>query len=427
MANILDYLAWRGDIPLSASPWNELDSLLISVLSYLNFHGTQDPRGWTLQEAKRIDLLIPDPGSSFPKRKEVFDMMADSRRFGECRMHHQIVLTDHGLTMQFSAMCVDLPDGTMAVAYRGTDNTLVGWREDFNMAYQTRVPGQEAAGYYLRKAARLDERPLRIMGHSKGGNLAVYAAADVPERVQGRIEYIWSFDGPGVNPDMARSEGFGRIKDRIISFIPQTSIIGLLMEYYRPYTVVRSTAKGIEQHDPLTWQVYGRRFEEMESVDRTAAVVQETLRECLTNSTPEQRAAFVETLFRLADSTNATRMSDLLNEKYKSLWRMVGNRKEVDPETRRIFNRLVAQAVTLGFGNVVERVRGRSEQDGPEEWTTMDAGAPVNAAETLPEKPAEKIAEKPAEKSAEKTEEKNSAPKRVLKKVAVRPRRKKAE
>lgn len=249
------------------------------------------------------------------------------------------------------------------------------------MAYQTRVPGQEAAGYYLEKAAKLTDKPIRLAGHSKGGNLAVYAAALVPERVQQQIESIWSFDGPGVNMDMARSEGFARIRERIRSYIPQTSIIGLLMEYYRPYTVVRSTGKGLEQHDPLTWQIYGKHFEEMKSVDKNAELICETLHEWLANSTPEQRGAFVETMFQLADNTNATKMSEILNEKFRSLRKMVGGRKEVDPETRRIFNRLMAQAVTLGFGNVVERVRKKGEPDGQEEWTTLDPREEAKAPE----------------------------------------------
>jgi len=372
LANIIDYLAWRGDIPLEAAPWNELDGLLMAVLSYLNFHGVQDHRGWTLREAKRIDLLIEGEGNAFEARKKVFEAMADSDRFGDCRMHHFIARTDEELSMQFSAECLDLPDGTMCVMFRGTDNTLVGWREDFNMAYQTEVPAQAAAAYYLTKAAKETKGSIRVIGHSKGGNLAVYAAASVPKKIQDQIESIWSYDGPGMNMEMAKSEGFERIRTKIHSYIPQTSIIGLLMEYYKPYTVVHSTAKGLEQHDPLTWQAYGRHFEEMPGIDRTASVVCDTLHECLTNSTPEQRAAFVEALFRMADNTNATKMSDILNEKFRSLRKMVGGRKDLDPETRRAFTRLIAQAVSLGFGNVVERVRKKPEQDGPSEWTTMD-------------------------------------------------------
>ena len=137
MANMVDYLAWRGDIPFSAAPWNEIDGLLVATLSYLDFHNERDHRGWTLEEASRIDLLKEGKSSSFPGRKKAFEGMAKSVRFGNSRMHHALAMTDAEMAMQFSAMCLDLPDGTMCVAFRGTDNTIVGWREDFDMAYTT--------------------------------------------------------------------------------------------------------------------------------------------------------------------------------------------------------------------------------------------------------------------------------------------------
>ena len=366
MANMKDYVAWRGDIDLTGSPWNAVDALLMATLSYLDFHSVDNARGWTLEEAERIDLLQECPFASFPPRKEVFRAMAGSRRFKDCRIHYYIALTNPAMEMQFSAMCIDLPDDTLCVAFRGTDNTLIGWREDFNMAYQPVVPGQEAAKAYLEQVAGLTDRPLRLVGHSKGGNLAVYAAACVSPELQERIEGVWNFDGPGMHHDVFESEGYARIVDRIYSYLPQTSIIGLLMDYCERYTVVRSVASGISQHDPMTWQVYGPAFETLESIDRTSSVVRDTLHEWLENSTPEQRGAFVDTMFRLAESTKATTMSELTNEKLKSLMKMIGNRKEVPPEARRIFNRLIAQAVTLGFGNVMERVRNRKEEETPE-------------------------------------------------------------
>ena len=268
---------------------------------------------------------------------------------------------------------MDLPDGSMCVAFRGTDNTVVGWREDFDMAYTTRVPAQEAAILYLRRAAALSKAPLRLVGHSKGGNLAVYAAAFASKRVQDRIESIISYDGPGMNRETSQSEGYLRIKDKIRSFIPQTSIIGLLMDFYEPYTVVRSTASGISQHDPMTWKIYGPQFETLSSVDQTAIVVRDTLHEWLQNSTPEQRADFVDALFGMVETTKVTRMSELTGEKLRTMMTMVGNRKEVDPETRRVFTRLMAQAVSLGFGNVIDWVRGRRENDIEGGWETMSA------------------------------------------------------
>ena len=371
MANMVDYLAWRGDIPFAAAPWNEIDGLLVATLSYLDFHGSKDPKGWTLEELSRIDSLKEGTSASFPLRKAAFEGMAGNERFRESRLHHAIALTDPELEMQFAAICLDLPDGTTCVAFRGTDNTIIGWREDFNMAYTTRVPAQEAAVLYLTRAAALTKRPLRLIGHSKGGNLAVYAASFTTKKVQDRIESIWSYDGPGMNRENAQSEGFLRIRDRIHSFIPQTSIIGLLMDYYEPFTVVRSTASGISQHDPMSWQIYGPRFETLPEIDKTAKVVRETLHEWLQNSTPEQRASFVDALFGMVENTKATRMSELTGEKWKTIMAMFGGRKDVDPETRRVFTRLMAQAITLGFGNVIDWVRGRAEDSSGREWETM--------------------------------------------------------
>ena len=406
MANLLDYLVWRGEFPLSAGPWNAVDGLLAAVLSYLNFHGLQDHRGWTLQEAKRADQLIESPDNSFILRQEMFNRMADSVRFRDCRMHHSIAISDQEKHMQFSALCLDLPDDTVCVAFRGTDNTLVGWREDFDMAYQTRVPGQLAAAYYLEKVGATTDKPLRLAGHSKGGNLAVYAAANVSAALQDRIESIWSYDGPGMNHEISRSEGFLRIKEKIHSYIPQTSIIGLLMEYYKPYTVVRSTAKGMAQHDPMSWQVYGGRFEELANIDKTAGVVCETLHEWLENSTPQQRAAFVDALFQYANTTKATKMSELLNEKFRNLWTMFGNRKEIDPETRRVFNRLMGQAVSLGFGNVMDRVRGREdeEDESGNAWVTADSKQIAEWPETPPPVPPKEPAKKKRGRPAGKVE-----------------------
>ena len=371
MANMVDYLAWRGDVPLEATPWNEIDGLLIATLSYLNFHGGRDPKGWTLEEMARIDLLQEGNSNSFANRKKVFEAMAAGERFRGCRLHHAIALTDAEIGMQFSALCLDLPDGTTCVAFRGTDNTLIGWREDFDMAYTTRVPAQEAAILYLGRAAALSKRPLRLAGHSKGGNLAVYAATYAKKSVQERIESIWSYDGPGMNRETSQTEEYQRIRGKIRSFVPQTSIIGMLMDYYEPYTVVRSTASGISQHDPMSWQVYGPKFETVPTLDKMAIVTRDTLHDWLRNSLPEQRAAFVDALFSMAESTKATRMSELTGEKLKTLLTMVGNRKDVDPETRRVFTRLMAQAVTLGFGNVMDWVRGRREGGSEGEWETM--------------------------------------------------------
>lgn len=375
MPNITDYLTWRGDIGMDVAPFNAVDALLLSTLSYLDFYDLRGDRGWTVEEAARLGLLEQTGNPNcYEQRKEMFLALSRSARFRDCRMHHAVSVTDMKLEMQFHAMCVDLPDGALAVVFRGTDNTMVGWKEDFNMACLSPVPGQEAAMYYLEQAAKLDDRPLRLMGHSKGGNLAAYAASVTSGEIRERIESVWSFDGPGMSPEIFASEGYQLILPRLHSYVPRTSIIGMLMEYHRDYTVVQASASGINQHDPFTWQVKGAEFETLEEIDRTAQVTRETLQEWLAACPVEQRATFVDTLFRLADNTKATTMSELLGEKMRNVISMVGGSRDVDPETRRVFTRLMAQFVTLGVGNVIERYRGKKNaeedevpEDKPEE------------------------------------------------------------
>ena len=366
MANLIDYVAWRGDLHFDAAPWNEADALLLATLSYLTFHGMDDARGWTLAEAKRLELLQDSTDTYFPERKKMFLAMADSPRFGDVRMSHFISVTDEAQEMQFSAACFDLPDGTLCVAFRGTDNSLIGWREDFNMSLLKPVPAQEAAVYYLINAAKMDSRGIRIVGHSKGGNLAAYAAANAPAEVQDRILEAFSFDGPGMSPTVFASEGYRRIVPKIRSYVPQTSIVGMMMEYHREYTVVRSSAAGIQQHDPLTWQVYGPRFERAEEIDETARTISDTLHDWLNLSDEKQRAAFLQAAYQMIESTRATTVSEIMAEKIKTLRSMVAGSRDLDPEQKKQFNKLTALFFSAGMGNVIEHVLPRRPEENQE-------------------------------------------------------------
>lgn len=370
MANLMDYLVWRGEFGMDLAPWNEVDALMMSNLCYLNFHGIDDPRGWTVAEAKRLDLLQETTVANFEGRKAQFEAMAESHRFGGVRMHHFIAVTDEKQELQFSATCYDLPDGTLCVGFRGTDGTFVGWREDFNMSWQSVVPAQEAAVFYLERAAEMDDRPIRLVGHSKGGNLAVYAAACCRPEVQERLKEVYSFDGPGMDPEVFQSEGYQRIVEKIRSFVPQTSIVGMMMEYHRKYTVVKSDASGINQHDPLTWRVYGPRFETTEKIDANAEVISDTLHGLLRETDREERSVMVDTLFSLLESTKASNFNEALTERLRTLTGMAKGTRELSANSRKAITRLVGLFLSLGFGSVVERYqqkRAEAKQESSEQ------------------------------------------------------------
>ena len=392
MANLMDYLVWRGEFGMDLAPWNEVDALMMSNLCYLNFHGIDDPRGWTVAEAKRLDLLQETTVANFEGRKAQFEAMAESHRFGGVRMHHFIAVTDEKQELQFSATCYDLPDGTLCIGFRGTDGTFVGWREDFNMSYQTAVPAQEAALFYLEKAAEMDSRPIRLVGHSKGGNLAAFAAACCSREIQDRVQEIYSFDGPGMAPGVFSSEGYQRIVGKIHSYVPQTSIVGMMMEYHRNYTVVKSSASGMAQHDPLTWQVYGPHFETVEKIDGNAEVISDTLHGLLDKTNRQERAQMVDTLFDLLENTRVTNVKEMREERLRTLTGMAMGTLDLSPEARKAITRLVRLFLSLGFGNLTERYLPRRSElkkengKGTEEEKKENGQAPEKEEKTDAEK-----------------------------------------
>lgn len=270
------------------------------------------------------------------------------------------------------------------------------------MSWQSTVPAQEAAVFYLEKAAEMDSRPIRLVGHSKGGNLAAYAAACSAPEVQDRLTEIYSFDGPGMDPEIFRSEGYRRVEPKIRSFVPQTSIVGMMMEYHRNYTVVRSDATGIGQHDPLTWQVCGTRFETLEKIDANAETISDTLHEWLEQTNREERSVMVESLFDLLESaTGATTLSELKG--VRSLTGVALGSREMDPASRKAVARLVGLFLALGFENLAERYRlnrKRSEarQEVREEKAESREENSEPPAEEEPEAPAG-AEEAPAEKA----------------------------
>ena len=363
MANIMDYLAWRGDIALAYRPFNDLDSLVLASLSYLNY-----PKEPTLIRDLGVHVPAVDK-LQFAFVHEIRAMLsaaAMTERFAGIRMHHPIAVTDQDRDMQFAAVTFDLPDGTHYVAFRGTDSTIVGWREDFNMAFESPVPAHSAAVKYLNEAAALTDGPLILGGHSKGGNLAVYAAAHADPMLQSRIRLIYSFDGPGLDDATMASKGYANIARRIRSFIPQQSVVGLLMTYHPDYTVVKSDGVGLFQHDSFTWQVLGTDFIAVTELDVSSQLVDHTVHEWLSRVSKEQRKLFIDTIFDILEARGAATIKELLREVPRHAPAILKALQKVDLETAKMVISLWGQFVHIGATNIIELVRQRLNPDTPE-------------------------------------------------------------
>ena len=320
MADMLDYLAWRGDIEFTQMPVNAVDALIFSTLSYIQFEDIvpDNPhQSISLAEAAAglFSLAEPVKRTRVKKDLELLDAAAASKRFDNIRMtfYRSILIPEEDT--QFSAVTIFLEDGSAYIAFRGTDNTLTGWKEDFNMSFQSSVPAQHLALRYVQEFAAAHPVPLWMGGHSKGGNLAVYAAAKCGELLQRRIVGVYNQDGPGFPEAMMTDPGYRNILPKLHSYVPQSSVIGMLLEHEEPYTIIRSSQVGIMQHDPYSWQVLGGDFLQVEELTADSRFLDRTFKNWLANMTNEERSEFFDTVFELLESTGAERTGEIIRPK----------------------------------------------------------------------------------------------------------------
>ena len=237
----------------------------------------------------------------YEDRMRLFELMAQSRRFQAVRVLDQVNIVDENRDIQFSAAAFDIQNVGTVIAYRGTDEALVGWKEDFMMSYETPVPAQTSALEYLKRIAEQCSGNLLLTGHSKGGNLVLYSASYAPQEIQDRLYSVFSFDGPGLDDGTMKSEGYRRICDRISSVIPSQSVVGLLLNYHPNYRVVDAVESFLWQHNPFTWKISGTQFVTTDTVSPNYQVLDQSVHEWLKECSPEQRESLVNTLFSLLE------------------------------------------------------------------------------------------------------------------------------
>ncbi|MBQ9604950.1 MAG: DUF2974 domain-containing protein, partial [Firmicutes bacterium] len=279
MANILDYIDWRGDLSFDVSPFNEVDGLILSQLSYVVFDGVIT-NGFentiTVSEAnRRLDFDGIDEKIrffSFEYDRQLLKKMAASKRFGNMLLTGYVSITDTESAAQFAALTCILDDKTKFIAFRGTDASIVGWREDFNLSYMTRTAGQNCAVEYLNRHFTANDT-IMLGGHSKGGNFAIYASVYCDSALQPCIKRIYSFDGPGFRDEIADSEEYKKMLDRVVSIVPKTSIVGQLMTANIESRIVLSADRVFMQHLTYNWQVLGTSFEYTDEFSATGKYI----------------------------------------------------------------------------------------------------------------------------------------------------------
>ena len=368
MANIEDYLEWRGDLTFNQAPFNEVDNLILSALSYIVFDGIVPGPAYkdviTLEEASKLffkmytaqDLAVQNTFTRLVPF--ILKKVAYTERFKHVGLCKYVSTIDYKDEKQFAALHILLEDGSTYISYRGTDDTLVGWKEDLNMTYMMPVPSQIEALRYLEETTRKSKRPLRIGGHSKGGNLAIYAAINCGDKLKKRIIEIYNNDGPGFYEDVIESKGYKEMLHKIKTIIPESSIIGMLLEHGDSYEVVKSTGKGIMQHDGLSWQVYRNGFVKLDERSKESLVIDKTISAWVMGLSDDERVAFVDAVYDMLTRAGVNYLSDL--EKYKpaTLNSMAKEMFSMEPEKGRMVRRTIRALISEYGQTVVKGMRG---------------------------------------------------------------------
>lgn len=346
MANIEDYLVWRGDVPFEVDPFNEVDNAVLCELVYTAFDGIVP--GPSLKEKISIEdacnLFFEKNSeheiiarSSLTKRAPfLMKEMSHSKRFGGMKLAGFVNEVDAENQSQFSVCTFYLPDGTIYVAFRGTDDSLIGWKEDFNMSFSPGTGGQLKAVNYLNKNFARTMKPLRIGGHSKGGSFALYGAAFCKPHIKDNILEIYNNDGPGFIPEILKTPEYKSVIKRVHKYIPNESIIGMMMYTKAKISVVSSNTKGINQHDMFSWQIVRNRFAKVDSVANSSIMIDKIMKEWTGKFDYETREAFGDVFYELLSNSGATKMSHITGNKVKSIAIVTKEIQALNPENQAI-------------------------------------------------------------------------------------------
>lgn len=351
MADIFEYLRWRGDLSLEVAAFNEVDAVILARFSYLPLELAASGRmGAVCDEL----LALPELESKVLLGDDIrlLDAISKSKRYREMEVFGFTEKLDISCQIQFAAVTVALREGSYYVAFRGTDNTLVGWKEDLNMCFGP-VPSQTLAAAYLDRIGASLSGHLIVGGHSKGGNLAMYASAFCQQQIQDRIMGVYNFDGPGFHDEVLQTRGYRSICQRVKTFVPQSSVVGMMLWHEGSFTIVRSGQTGLLQHDVYSWQMEPQHFSYVQTVTNSSRFVDSTLKHWLAEVSPQQRERFVDAVYAVVLETNAKTVQEVGQNKFgngKILLRALKKLQEEDRKAVLQAIRALARCAKMSMG-----------------------------------------------------------------------------
>lgn len=339
MGKILDYVRWRGDLTLDREPFNSLDAGLFAAFAYLPFDSSV--KGHTLEAATK--RLIQKKTLIHSDKLEA-ELVNLSDRYKNMHFLDWSHLSQKKPPVQFTAMTIELDSETILVAYRGTDGSMVGLNEDVDMSYQPEIFGQSVAADYLDKMAQAyPDKKIYTVGHSKGGNFAAYALYAASPSLQNRVIKAYSFDGPGFMKEMYNQIEFQRVIPKMMTYVPEGSIFGMMLDHPERVIVVKSRMKHLmKQHNPLHWEVARNSFVMAPGLSNASRIIRSTFISWNTKIPREKREAFWLAFFTALESQKITEASQLTTNKIRGAIQFSHAYLALDPDARLIANEIIS-------------------------------------------------------------------------------------
>jgi len=361
--DLIGYIKRFGNDSFDDYPLNEIDSMVICQLTYFDFSNTpvcNIDLNYTLKEFLNNDYQKTRvKGIWNPKKNDLFArILKSARRYYNMHIGFYNNIIDKETEKQFSACTFQLSNELYYICYRGTDASFVGWKEDFNLGYLENIPSQLMAVTYFENFAKNYPGKYYIGGHSKGGNLAIYAGVMCQQDYQSKIITIFNHDGPGFLPDFYQKVEYGMIKDKIEKTIPKESIVGLLLEQSEDYKVVSSKSILLLQHDLFKWEIEENHLKYVQNVTKFSKHTRNSVNNWIMEMDVETREVFINTIYSLITETNAEYISQFLKHGIKNIFIIHKKLKGLDPIIRKTVKKVLGGL----YNNYKKSYRNKGEE-----------------------------------------------------------------
>lgn len=354
MANICDYLKWRGDIPISIiAPFNEVDDLILTRFSYLNLDLIDFKDNMTIFDISKMFSNISIFRDS--RDKELITLLGKSKRFMNMHVTDYINHKDMEQSKQFGAVTIHISNNEMYLSFIGTDKTILGIKEDCNMSFMKNIPSQLEGLDYTKKISNKYHKLIRLGGHSKGGNIAVYSSLYVNMSLRKRIISISNYDGPGFDKAVINDEKNNEIINKITTYLPDESIVGMMLEHEEKYEIVKCSVTGLEQHNIYTWLVNFNSLIKENKIKDKSIMINNTIRDWLLNTDKESREVFVDAIFNLINYNDNDTFKDILNNWIEEIPIVVSNYKNLNNKQRKTINDMLIIFGKSALDNFIHR------------------------------------------------------------------------